>query len=186
MSVLARVQGYRMLPKRLQDNLRTAPRPYWLLKLFLLPFHQSTLSLEICAPHVGFFAQLSWCLQIAYFCEEHGLIPLLSAVSPQYRDPGRARNWLTHFFDMEPVKKPDFVIRDLRQLHLGSRSAVPTIERGAALRAKYLPVKRRLRKRWNHLSPQTWPGGMCSVFTSEELIKRRRPPGSIGKSLYRP
>jgi hypothetical protein len=130
-----------MLRKRLQDNLRTAPRPYWVLKLFLLPFHQSTLTLEICAPPVGLFAQLSWCLQIAYFCEEHGLVPLLSAVSPQYRDPRRARNWLTYFFDMDPVKKPDFVIRDLRQLHLGSRGAIPTIERGAALRAKYLPVK---------------------------------------------
>ncbi len=131
----------RSLRKRLQDNLSTAPRPYWLLKLFLLPLHQSTLSLEICAPLVGFFAQLSWCLQMAFYCEEHGLVPLISAVSPQYRDPGRSRNWLTHFFDVEPVRKPDFVIRDLRQLHLGGRGEVPTIERGAALRAKYLPVR---------------------------------------------
>jgi hypothetical protein len=129
-----------MLRKRLQDNLRTAPRPDWLLKLFLLPLHQSTLSLEICAPPVGFFAQLNWCLQIAFYCEEHGLVPLLSAVSPQYRDPGRSRNWLAYFFDVEPVRKPDFVIRDLRQLHLG-RGEIPTIEKGAALRAKYLPVR---------------------------------------------
>jgi hypothetical protein len=130
-----------MLRRRLQENLRTAPRPYWLLKLFLLPLHQSTLSLEICAPLVGFFAHLNWCLQMAIFCEQHGLVPLISAVSPQYRDPGRSRNWLTHFFDVEPVTKPDFVIGDLRQLHLDGRSEIPTIEEGAALRAKYLPVR---------------------------------------------
>ena len=131
----------RSLRKRLQDNLGTAPRPDWLLKLFFLPLHQSTLSLEICAPPVGFFAQLNWCLEIAFYCEEHGLVPLISAVSPQYRDPGRSRNWLTYFFDVEPAGKPDFVIRDLRQLHLGGRGEIPTIERGAALRAKYLPVR---------------------------------------------
>ena len=131
----------RSLRKRLQDNLCTAPRPYWLVKLLLLPLHQSTLSVEICAPPVGFFAQLNWCLEIAFFCEEQGLVPLLSAVSPQYRDPGRSRNWLTYFFEVEPVRKPDFVIRDLRQLHLDDRAEIPTIERGAALRAKYLPIR---------------------------------------------
>ncbi len=131
----------RSLRTRLQNNLETAPRPYWLLKLLLLPLHRSTLSLEICAPPVGFFAQLTWCLQIAFYCEEHGLVPEISAVSPQYRDPGRSPNWLTYFFDVEPVPKPDFVMRDLRQLHLGERGEVPTIERGAALRAKYLPLR---------------------------------------------
>jgi hypothetical protein len=130
-----------MLRKRLLDNLRTAPRPDWLLKLLLLPLHQSTLSIEICAPPVGFFAQLNWCLQIAFFCEQHGLTPLLSAVSPQYRDPRRSPNWLTYFFDVEAIRKPDFVIRDLRQLQLGNGGEIPTIERGAALRGKYLPVK---------------------------------------------
>ena len=130
-----------MLPIRLQNNLRTAPRPYWIFKLFLLPFHQSTLSVEICAPPVGFFAQLNWCLQIAFFSEQHGLTPRISAVSPQYRDPTRSPNWLTHFFDVEPVTKPDFVIRDLRQLRLGRGGELPSIEEGAALRAKYLPVR---------------------------------------------
>ncbi len=129
------------LRTRLEDNLRTAPRPFWLLKLFLLPRHQSTLSVEICAPPVGFFAQLNWCLQIAFYCEGRGLVPLISAVSPQYRDPGRSPNWLSYFFDVEPVRKPDFVLRDLRQFHLGDRAEIPTIERGAALRAKYLPVR---------------------------------------------
>jgi hypothetical protein len=43
--------------------------------------------------------------------------------------------------DVEPVSKPDFVIRDLRQLHLGGRGEIPTIERGSALRVKYLPVR---------------------------------------------
>src|ERR1700761_1364273 len=131
----------RSLRKRLQDNLCTAPRPYWLLKLFLLPLHQSTLSVEINAPPVGFFAQLNWCLEIAFFCEENGLVPLLSAVSPQYRDPGRSPNWLTYFFDVAPVSRPDFVIRDLRQLHIDGRAQIPSIERGAELRAKYLPVR---------------------------------------------
>jgi hypothetical protein len=130
-----------MLQKRLQDNLSSAPRPDWLLKLFLLPLHQSTLSLEICAPRVGFFAQLNWCLEVAFFCEQHKLVPLFNAVSPQYRDPGRSRNWLTYFFDVEPAGKPDFVIRDLRQLNFDGRREIPTIERGAALRAKYLPVR---------------------------------------------
>ena len=131
----------RSLRKRLQDNLRTAPRPYWLLKLSLLPLQQSTLSVEICAPLVGFFAQLSWYLQLAFYCEEHGLVPLISAISPQYRDPGRSQNWLSYFFDVEPVTKPDFAIVDLRQLHLGDRGEVPTMEQGAALREKYLPIR---------------------------------------------
>ena len=130
-----------MLRMRIQNNLRTAPRPSWLLKLALLPLHQSTLSVEICAPPVGFFAQLNWCLQISFYSEQHRLIPQISAVSPQYRDPGRSPNWLSHFFDVAPVPKPDFVLRDLRQLRLGQGGEVPSIEEGARLRAKYLPVR---------------------------------------------
>jgi hypothetical protein len=128
------------------------------LKLSLLRRHQPALSLEISAKLVGFFAHLNWCIQIAFFCEEYGLIPRLSIVSPHYRDPGRSPNWLTYFFDVEPVTKPDLVIGDLRQLHLGSRGEIPTIERGAALRAKYLPVRPEITQKVESFAAESMAG----------------------------
>ncbi len=128
--------------------LQHAPNPYWLSKLRFLPLFSRSLSLEIYAPGIGFFAHLNWRLHTAGFCQHRQLSPLLSATSPQYRDPTRSSNWLSYYFDAAPqTAEPDFRISDLNQLRIGSRSGLSSIEVAAELRRKYLPVKTEITKK---------------------------------------
>jgi hypothetical protein len=49
--------------------------------------------------HVGFFAQMVWCLYIYQHCERRGLIPDIRLTGEVYLDPVRGPNWLYYYFN---------------------------------------------------------------------------------------
>jgi hypothetical protein len=61
----------------------------------------------------GFFAQLTWCMLILKYCEDHQLIPDI-CLSGRYRDPNRGYNWLDYYFDVVRPLTSEEVARRVR------------------------------------------------------------------------
>jgi hypothetical protein len=61
--------------------------------------NEGVCSIEIANKHVGFFAQMIWCLHILQYCQRHGLIPDIRLTGETYLDQERGPNWLDYYFD---------------------------------------------------------------------------------------
>ena len=82
-------RGRRMwFPRRIR-------RLWWAIRM---QANESVCSIEIKNEHVGFFAQMTWCLYIFQHCERHALIPDIRLTSNMYLDPKRGPNWLDYYF----------------------------------------------------------------------------------------
>src|SRR5207245_7167159 len=69
----------------------------WLWWTLGTRINKGVCSVDIKTSEIGFFAQMTWCLYIFWYCERHGLIPDIRLLSDIYRDPGREKNWLNYF-----------------------------------------------------------------------------------------
>jgi hypothetical protein len=119
-------------------------RAYQRIKLAIAPYLRGrTVSLEIHNTFIGFFAHLNWCAELLWYCDGRGLRAQMAATSPQYRDPERASNWLSYFFDLaEYTPHVDFRIANFSELCISPRRlANQTIERTSELVRRNLPVK---------------------------------------------
>jgi Nodulation protein Z (NodZ) len=109
-------------------------RPYrWLRRLKLAARTRANggiCSIEIWNPHMGFFAQLNFCLAIFQYCERHELAPHIRCTSPNYVDPKRGPDWLEYFFSKpqsapasEDLTKVRYktTINDMKAVALGVR-----------------------------------------------------------------
>jgi hypothetical protein len=71
----------------------------WLWWAIRTRMNDGVCSVEITNNHVGFFAQMVWCLYILRYCERRRLIPDIRLTGDTYRDSKRGSNWLCHYFD---------------------------------------------------------------------------------------
>jgi hypothetical protein len=90
---------------------RRVRRLWWALRM---QANEGVCSVEIANKHVGFFAQMVWCLYIFQHCERHGLIPDIRLTGDAYRDPNRGPNWLDYYFDTCKPMAPDETARRIR------------------------------------------------------------------------
>ena len=77
-------------------------RPYrWLRRLKLIAKTRANggvCSIELRNPHMGFFAQVYWCIAIFQYCEWHGLTPHIRCTGLNYVDAERGQDWLEDYF----------------------------------------------------------------------------------------
>jgi hypothetical protein len=77
-------------------------RPYrWLRRLKLIAKTRANggvCSIELRNPHMGFFAQVYWCIAIFQYCERHGLTPHIRCTGLNYVDAERGQDWLEYYF----------------------------------------------------------------------------------------
>lgn len=121
---------------------------YQRAKILAAPLlRRGVFSVEIVNPAIGFFAHLSWCLEVLHYCEQRGLTAQMSATSPQYRDPARSANWLSYFFNLtEKTPHVDFRISHRDELCIPARYFRDrTIEHASDLAARNLPLKEEIR-----------------------------------------
>ena len=100
-----RVWGRRLwIPRRVR-------RLWWAMRMRA---NEGVCSVEIANRHVGFFAQVVWCLYILQYCERHGLIPDIRLTGDIYLDPKRGPNWLEYYFDASQPMTPEEVAKRVR------------------------------------------------------------------------
>jgi len=77
-------------------------RPYrWFRRLKLIAKTRANggvCSIELRNPHMGFFAQVYWCIAIFQYCERHGLTPRIRCTGLNYVDAERGPDWLEYYF----------------------------------------------------------------------------------------
>jgi hypothetical protein len=77
-------------------------RPYrWLRRLKLIARTRANggvCSIELRNPHMGFFAQVYWCIAICQYCERHGLTPHIRCTGLNYVGAERGQDWLKYYF----------------------------------------------------------------------------------------
>ena len=84
--------------------LRRIRRLWWGLRM---QANDGVCSVEIANRHVGFFAQMNWCLYIFQHCERHGVIPDIRLTGDVYLDPDRGPSWFDYFFDARNPMDPE-------------------------------------------------------------------------------
>jgi len=106
-------------------------------------------AVEIANRHVGFFAQMNWCLYIFHHCEQHGLIPDIRLTGDVYLDPFRGPNWFDYYFDACNPMAPQELARRVRYTKRISEfqdmgrpfGAALSLEDGARILHKFIRVK---------------------------------------------
>ena len=114
-------------------------------------------SVEITNNHVGFFAQMVWCLYILRYCERRRLIPDIRLTGDTYRDSKRGSNWLNHYFDSDsPIPSGEIArrVRYTKKISAWGDMGPPIVGRmslsdGACTFNKYLRPKRDIVKHVN-------------------------------------
>lgn len=65
---------------------------------FVQKLNKGIFAIEMNNPKMGFFAKLTWCLFILYYCQRRELIPYIELTSPNYLNPERGRDWFKYYF----------------------------------------------------------------------------------------
>jgi hypothetical protein len=86
-------------------------RLWWALRM---QANEGVCSVEIANRHVGFFAQMNWCLYIFDHCERHRLIPDIRLTGDVYLDLNRGPNWFDYYFDSSHPMAPEERARRIR------------------------------------------------------------------------
>src|SRR5208337_3553299 len=99
--------------KRVSEPLKSLAykRIYKPLKYYCVSFQQKN-NHSLFAINInfdsGFFAQLSWCLDIFAYCEHLKLKPYIILSGTNYTNPDKGNNWLDYFFINAQLSNDDF------------------------------------------------------------------------------
>jgi hypothetical protein len=107
-------------------------------------------SVELAASSLGFFAQLTYCLNVFRYCERHGAIPDIR-LTGLYVDHGRGPNWLDYYFDLVVPMTTEQLARRVTCTSKVGENGPPlgspmSVDEGAFIVRKYLQPKPHIKK----------------------------------------
>ena len=103
--------------------------------------------------HVGFCANLEWCLEIFMHCETYNLIPYIQLTGSNYISPQRGKDYFAYFFENIKLSPEDKLKIKNKKIHISKISYISqlglpesydlklTISNAAGLIAKYICIK---------------------------------------------
>ena len=101
------ISSFRQTLRQMLWNLRRQARRLWVARrvrrlwwAIRMRANNGLCSIEIANSHVGFFAQMVWCLYILQHCDRRGFIPDVRLTGEIYLDRSRGPNWLHYYFDL--------------------------------------------------------------------------------------